>query len=65
MYRIYKMGVMLLPREQMIYLFGVQVFILSTYNIVQWNLLPTSAILCTTVDGFKEQISISALSQIF
>ena len=35
------------------------------YTIIQWNMLPTSAVLCTTVDSFKEQITTSALSQIF
>ena len=32
-------------------------------TIVQWNLLPAAAVQCTTLDSFKEQLTISALQQ--
>ena len=33
-------------------------------TIIQWNMLPTSAVLCTTVEDFKEQIPVSAVSHL-
>lgn len=33
-------------------------------TVVQWNQLTPSAVLCTTVDDFKEQISTSALTHL-